>query len=434
MTEATKFIVAIVLFAVTYVLLLALPKYRAYVALGSAVLYLATTILPINKLLGSVDWNVIMMIGGTMGIVALFIKSEMPSLLAEKIIKKTPDVRWTVVALAFFAGLVSAFIDNVATVLMIAPIAITICKKLEISPVKCIIAIAISSNLQGAATLVGDTTSIMLGGYADMTFLDFFVYKGRMGLFFVVQISAILATAMLFFMFRKDKQKVDVESTTIVKDYFPSILLLLMIVLLIAASFLPDNLKIMVGDQDLTNGVICMSLMIIGIIKDVITEKNIKAVLTTIKEIDFFTLLLLGSLFVVIAGIKEAGVIDKLSEVFVNMSRGNLFAIYSIIVWFSVLLSAFIDNIPYVATMLPVVSGIAALMGVDPTVLYFGLISGATLGGNLTPIGASANITALGLLRKEGHEVNALTFMKISVPFTLIAVVTGYALIWLIWM
>ncbi|MGI6594416.1 MAG: SLC13 family permease [Christensenellales bacterium] len=433
MAESTKFIIAIVLFAVTYILLLALPKYRAYVALVSAVLYLAIGILPIKKLLESVDWNVLMMIGGTMGIVALFIKSEMPSLLAEKIIHKTPNVQWAMVSLSFFAGLVSAFIDNVATVLMIAPIALTICKKLEISPVNCIIAIAISSNLQGAATLVGDTTSIMLGGYANMTFLDFFIYRGKMGLFFVVQISAILATLLLLFVFRKDKQKITLEDQTKVKDFFPSVLLLLMIVLLIIASFLPAKAKIMAGELDLTNGVICVSLLLIGLIKEAITEKNVKVTLETVKEIDFFTLLLLGSLFVVIAGIKEAGVIDRLSEFFVSLSGGNLFAIYSILVWFSVLLSAFIDNIPYVATMLPVVSGIAALMGVDPTLLYFGLISGATLGGNLTPIGASANITALGILRKDGHEVKALQFMKISVPFTLIAVVTGYVLIWLVW-
>jgi Na+/H+ antiporter NhaD/arsenite permease-like protein len=430
----TKFIIAIVLFALTYVLLLVLPKYRAYVALVSAVLYISIGILPINKFFGSVDWNVLMMIGGTMGIVALFIKSEMPSLLAEKIIAKTPDVRWAVISLAFFAGIVSAFIDNVATVLMIAPIALTICKKLNISPVNCIIAIAISSNLQGAATLVGDTTSIMLGGYADMTFLDFFVFKGNMGLFFVVQISAILATLLLFFVFRKDKQKIIVENKTEVKDFFPSILLILMIMLLIIASFLPNNFKIMAGELDITNGVICISLLLIGIIKEIISEKNIKTVVKTIKEIDFFTLLLLGSLFVVIAGIREAGVIDKLSELFVKISGGNLFAIYSIIVWFSVLLSAFIDNIPYIATMLPVVSGIAALMGVDPTVLYFGLLSGATLGGNLTPIGASANIAALGILRKDGHNVKAWQFMKISIPVTLIAVISGYILIWLIWM
>jgi Na+/H+ antiporter NhaD/arsenite permease-like protein len=106
---------------------------------------------------------------------------------------------------------------------------------------------------------------------------------------------------------------------------------------------------------------------------------------------------------------------------------------YSLLVWASVIFSAFIDNIPYIATMLPVVSGIASIMGVDPTLFYFGLLSGATLGGNLTPIGASANITALGILRKGGFEVGTRQFMKISVPFTLAAVITGYILVWVVW-
>ena len=114
------------------------------------------------------------MIAGTMGIVSLFIESKMPALLADLIIEKMPNVKWAIVALALFAGIISAFVDNVATVLMVAPVAITISKKLKISPVNSIIAIAISSNLQGAATLVGDTTSILLGGHAGMNFLDFF--------------------------------------------------------------------------------------------------------------------------------------------------------------------------------------------------------------------------------------------------------------------
>ena len=104
----------------------------------------------------------------------------------------------------------------------------------------------------------------------------------------------------------------------------------------------------------------------------------------------------------------------------------------TLLVWASVLFSAFIDNIPYVATMLPVTAGIAQVLGVEPYILYFGLISGATLGGNLTPIGASANITALGILRRDGYEVSAGEFMRIGVPFTLTAVTVGYALIWLI--
>ena len=150
-----------------------------------------------------------------------------------------------------------------------------------------------------------------------------------------------------------------------------------------------------------------------------------------LKDMDYETLLLLASLFVVVGCIDQAGVIDKLAEGLAAIGGSNLFLMYTIIVFASVVVSAFVDNIPYVMTMLPVVAGVAASMGVNPTVLYFGLLVGATLGGNITPVGASANITGIGMLRKEGYEVKAKDFMKISVPFTLTAVLTGYAFIWL---
>jgi len=418
--------IAIILFTVTYVLLLVLPKYRAYIALASAAIFVITGILPVQHVLGAVDWNVIMMIAGTMGIVSLFTESKMPALLADMIIEKMPNVQWAIIALALFAGIISAFVDNVATVLMVAPVAITIARKLKISPVNSIIAIAISSNLQGAATLVGDTTSILLGGEAHMDFLDFFVYKGKPGLFFVVQAGAVLSAIVLLVLFRKEKEKIGTQERAVVTDYFPSFLLLETIILLIMVSFIPNKL-------DIANGLICMSLLVIGVVRDMIKNKNVKGIIKTVKEIDYFTLLLLAGLFIVIAGITEAGVVTKISEIFVTVSGGNLFAIFSLLVWASVILSAFIDNIPYVATMLPVVTGIAVRMGIDPTILYFGLIVGATLGGNLTPIVASANIAGLGILRKEGYEVKPLQFMKISVPFTIIAVLSGYLLVWLIW-
>jgi len=419
-------VIAIILFAVTYVLLLVFPKYRAYIALISAAIFVLAGILPVQNVFGAVDWNVIMMIAGTMGIVSLFTESKMPALLADMIIEKMPNVQWAIVALALFAGIISAFVDNVATVLMVAPVAITIARKLKISPVNSIIAIAISSNLQGAATLVGDTTSILLGGEAHMDFLDFFVYKGKPGMFFVVQAGAVLSAVVLMVLFRKEKEKIGTQERAVVTDYFPSFLLLGTIILLILVSFIPNRI-------DISNGLVCMSLLVIGVVRDVIKNKNMKGIIRAFKEIDYFTLLLLAGLFIVIAGITEAGVVTKISEIFVTVSGGNLFGIYSLLVWSSVILSAFIDNIPYVAAMLPVVTGIAVRMGIDPTILYFGLIVGATLGGNLTPIGASANIAGLGILRKEGYEVNPLQFMKISVPFTIIAVVSGYLLVWLIW-
>ena len=423
---------ALGLFILTYALLIFLPKHRAYVALASASAFIILGILPLEMVLPAVDWNVILMIAGTMGVVFFFIKSKMPSLLADTIIDRMPDVKWAIISLALLAGIISAFVDNVATVLMVAPVAVTIAKKLKISPVPGIIAIAISSNLQGAATLVGDTTSILLGSYAGLDFLDFFFYRGKPGMFWVVQAGALISTFVLMYVFRKDKQRIHLTERTVVTDYFPTFLLLGTILLLILASFIP-------GRPSMTNGMICVGLFIVGILREFLVSKSFKEAIQPAREIDYFTLLLLAGLFVVIAGITHAGVVDEIAKLFVRISGNNLFIIYTLIVWSSVILSAFIDNIPYIATMLPVVTSISAMMvstaGMqDPSVLlYFGLLSGATLGGNLTPIGASANIAALGILRKEGHEVSIGTFMKISVPFTLAAVTTAYVLIWLIW-
>ena len=422
-------VLALVLFLLTYVALLIFSKYRAFIALGSAALFGILGILPVYMVFGAVDWNVIMMIAGTMGTVYFFIKSKMPALMADRIIDKMPNVKWIIIALSLFAGIISAFVDNVATVLMIAPVALVVSKKLNISPVPAIIAIAISSNLQGAATLVGDTTSILLGKQAGMNFVDFFWYKGKPGLFFIVQLGAILSAVTLMVVFRNYKQKVSLQDKTVVQDYFPTAMLLGTIVLLILASFIPAESK-----PAITNGLICMGVMLIGLVREMIrSHKPEEAVKGILQEIDFFTLLLLSGLFVVIAGITEAGVVDEIGKAFASISGGNVFIAYTLIVWASVIFSAFIDNIPYVATMLPVTAVIASHLGVSPTVLYFGLLVGATLGGNLTPIGASANIAGIGILRKNGNAVKNWDFMKISIPFTLTAVASGYILVWLFW-
>ena len=419
-------VLALVIFAVTYVLMIALPKYRAYVAFLSALLFVVTGILPLNRVWAEIDWNVILMITGTMGVANLFIESRMPARLADLIIQKVPDIKWTIIALSLFAGIISAFVDNVATVLMVAPVAVTIARKLGVSPVPSVIAIAIASNLQGAATLVGDTTSILLGGYAGMDFLDFFWMDGRPGMFWIVQLSMVAATATLLLVFRRMNQRVDGDQLTPVDGYFASYLLSGTIILLILASFIPNKPAI-------TNGVICMTLMVIGLVYETVRRKRLAVLRRSLLEIDYFTLLLLASLFVVIGGIKAAGVIDAVAGIFVKIGGNSVFLMFSILVWASVLFSALIDNIPYVATMLPVVASIAAAMGIEPTVLYFGLLSGATLGGNLTPIGASANIMGIGILRKQGHEVSVGEFMKISVPYTLAAITTAYVLLWMLW-
>lgn len=418
-------ITALILFAITYVLMLAFQKYRPYIALASAAIFVISGMMPLANVMEYVDLNVLLMIAGTMGTVALMIESRMPNLMADVLLDHVPNVKWAIVALALFAGVVSAFIDNVATVLMIAPIGLAIAKKLNISPVSMIIAIAVSSNLQGAATLVGDTTAIMLGGYAGMNFLDFFFYQGKPSIFFAVEIGAVLSCVILLFLFRKEAAPVDKNDHTKVTNFVPTILLAGTVAALIIASLIPNT-------PDIINGIICTIIMLIGAIYNVIYKKDAKAFVEPIREIDFETILLLFGLFIVVGGITEMGVVDAIASIFTKLGGGNLFIIYTLIVWMSVVFSAFIDNIPYVATMLPVAQGIAASVGVDPTVLYFGLLSGATLGGNLTPIGASANITGIGILRKAGWEVKNSDFLRIGIPFTLAAIIPAYIYIWVL--
>lgn len=420
-------LLAIILFAISYVLILMFSKYRPYIALGSATIFILTGMLPARDILGALDFNVLMMIAGTMGLVALFIESKMPALLADFIMEKVPNVQWAAVALALFAGIISAFIDNVATVLMVAPVALAICKKLKINPVPFIIGISVSSNLQGAATLVGDTTSILLGSALDMSFLDFFWYHERPSIFFSVELGAIISALILAYLFRKEKGAIPkATERTKVTDYVPTVLLCGVIVLLIFASFIPNK-------PSITNGLICCVLLAIGLVYSYIRKKELSAITAPLKEIDFNTIGLLTGLFLMIGGISAQGVIDAAANLLAEAGGGNIFLLYTVVVWASVLISAFIDNIPYVATMIPVIAGLATSLGVDPTVLYFGLLSGATLGGNCTPIGASANITGIGILRKEGYEVKNSDFFRIGIPFTLAAIIPAYIYIWIMY-
>ena len=417
---------AIILFALTYVLMLTLSKYRTYIALASGVLFVVLGMLPLSEVLPSLDFNVLLMIAGTMGLVALFIESKMPSLLADLIMERVPNVQMAAVSLALFAGVISAFVDNVATVLMVAPVALEICKKLKTNPVPFIIGIAVSSNLQGAATLVGDTTAIMLGSALDMSFTDFFVYQGKPGMFFAVELGAVLSALILAWIFRKEKAPIPkAAARTKVTDYVPTVLLVGTIVALICASFIPNK-------PDITNGLICCVLLAVGLVYNYMKKKNMAAITQPLKAIDFETIGLLVGLFLMIGGITHEGVIDALAKLLADLGGGNVFLMYTIIVWASVLISAFIDNIPYVATMIPVIAGLAVEMGCDPTVFYFGLLSGATLGGNCTPIGASANITGIGILRREGYEVRNSDFFKIGIPFTLAAIIPAYIYLWII--
>ena len=421
-------LIALIMFICMYAVMIIKPKYRVHAAAVTAVLFIATGILPFAAIPAAINWNVLMMLLGTMIIVDYFIASKMPNLIAEFLLDHSKNVMWVTIYMSLFAGLVSAFIDNVATVLMIAPVGLAICTSLGISPVPMILCIAVSSNLQGAATLVGDTTSIMLGAYAGMDFTSFFFMNGKPGIFFAVELGALATIPIIMFLFRNEQAPLQgtIRERTKVTNYIPTVMLVMVVVLLILASFIPEK-------PDITNGLICICIAVLTIVITVVQSRSTKEAQHAIESVDVETLILLFSLFLVIAGVTAVGIIDDFAGFIVSAGGNNLFLLYTIVVWGSVLISAFVDNIPYVATMLPVLQTVTTILGIEPYVLYFGLLTGATLGGNLTPIGASANIAAVGILKKHGHETSFKDFMRIGVPFTLTAVFVGYLFIWFVW-
>ena len=417
---------AVFLFVLMYLLMIARPKERPVYALLTAAVFLVTGVLPVRNLLSVINWNVLMMISGTMIIVYYFIESQMPNLLADLLLERSGNVMWVTICMSLFAGVISAFIDNVATVLMVAPVGLAVCRKLKIDPTAMTLSIAVSSNLQGAATLVGDTTSILLGDYAKMNFLDFFWMKGRPGIFFAVELGALATVPIMMLLFRDLQEKVEAGEHTKVTGYAPTAVLIGMVLALITASFLPDT-------PDMTNGSICLVLALFSVIMNLVRKRDPENIRKALKAVDFETLGLLLGLFVVIGGLTNVGVIDDMAGLIIKYGGNNIFLLYTIVVWGSVLISAFVDNIPYVAALLPVLTAVTGTLGMEPYLLYFGLLSGATLGGNITPIGASANITAAGLLKKNGYEVSFGEFMRIGVPYTLTAVTVGYLSFWLLW-
>jgi Na+/H+ antiporter NhaD/arsenite permease-like protein len=286
------------------------------------------------------------------------------------------------------------------------------------------IAIAISSNLQGTATLIGDPPSMLLGGFAKMNFGDFFFYHGRPSIFFAVQVGALVSFFVLYFVFRGHKEKSQLIMVEKVKSWMPTVILTTLIILLAVSSFFDTGFTYMAG-------VLCMIFGVISILWEKFAAK--RSILEGIKSLDWETTFFLLGVFILVGSITLTGWIEVISSFLSGLVGKNIFLGYTLLVFVSVFVSAFVDNVPFLAAMLPVAISMSDKLQVNPSLFLFGLLIGASLGGNVTPIGASANIVACGLLKKEGYEVKFWDFVKIGLPFTLVAVSAAYLFVWFVW-
>ena len=415
---------SILIFLAAYILFVFFPRRRSWVAVLGSLLLVATGALTLSEAGRAVNWNVIGIYFGTLLVADIFMHSRVPAYLAEVIVDRSRNTAWAILAICALSGFISAFVENVATVMIVAPIALALAKKLEINPVNMLIAIAISSNLQGTATLIGDPPSMLLGGYAKFNFWHFFFYQGRPSVFFAVEIGALASFIALYYLFRRQRQKVKLVPVEKIKSWFPTVLLIVMILALALSSFFDPGFSWLAGTICLAFGLIAVFWALLG--------RHI-AFRTWYRTLDWDTGLFLAGVFILVGALTATGWIEILSEAIVGLIGGDVLIGYLLLLIFSVLVSAFVDNVPYLAAMLPVAMIMSQKLGVNPPLFLFALLIGACLGGNLTPIGASANIVACGLLKKEGHHVGFRQFFKVSLPFTASAVLAASVFVWLIW-
>jgi Na+/H+ antiporter NhaD/arsenite permease-like protein len=390
--------------------------------LGVAVLLLISAI-TFPQALSSININVLGVFLGTMILSSLFIFSGVPAYLACLLVDKSKSICMAMLLVCGLSGFISSFTENVATVLIVAPIALEIARAIKINPVPLLIGVALSANLQGTATMIGDSPSIILAMQSGMNFNDFFWMLKRPGIFFAVELGAVGAFLVLWLIFKKYKQPPHKIEIIRPKTWIPALLMSLMVFSLVISSFIKNKPQYSVA-------FICLSWALIGLVWH---ELKHRESISLVRNLDWQTFFFLIGIFILVGSLTYNGIIDDIAKYISSFTGQNAFFAYLLIVWMSVFISAFVDNIPYTIAMIPVAKIVAANLGMSMYPFLFGLLIGTCLGGNITPIGASCNVVTIGILRKQGYRVKFSDFVKIGLPFTLIAVLLGSLFIWAAW-
>ncbi len=377
-----------------------------------------------------INWNVLMIYVGSMTIAALFLYSKVPAKIADWLVQISPSTGIAVVLILAMTGIISIFVENVATVLVMAPIALSLCKKLKMNPTMFMVGLAVMSNLEGTATLVGDPPSMIFAAYAGYTFNDFFVHSGHLSIFFVVQAGLLAGCAFFFIVFSKLKEKTTVEKEPVISAV-PAYFLLSLIFGLALISFIPENIT---KAFPFISGSYVVLLGAGGILWYIFNQKKtLSESWELIKGLDWETIAFLIGIFIVVGAISETGLLNDFASFLASITGGSKIAGFILILAVSIIISGFVDNVPYIIVMLPVAGTLANSININPELYLFALLIGSCLGGNLTPFGASANVVAMGIVKKEGYPMNFAKWLKLGGSFTLITTAVAAAVLYLIW-
>lgn len=418
-------VVAILVFVGAYTLIATEWVHRVVVVLAGAGLMLLFRIVDASDAFSSeefgIDWNVIFLLFGMMVIVGVLRYTGLFEYLAIWSAKKARGRPYRVLALLLLiTGVASALLDNVTTVLLVAPVTVLICERLGVPPVPFLIAEALASNIGGTATLVGDPPNIIIASKAGLSYMDFIVNLGPLVL---ILLAVYIGMARWQFRGALDHHAERVRAVLSLDERDA----------LIRGPLLPRALAVLgvVTAGFLLQGVLgydpsVVALLGAGVLLLVAREDPT----IYLREVEWHTLVFFMGLFIMVGALVKVGVIDDLAKRAIDLVDGNLWLAVVLLLVLSGILSGVVDNIPYVATMAPLVAQLAHSMPGDAVVLWWALAIGADLGGNATSIGASANVVVLGVSERSGHKIGFVEWLRYGAPVTGVTLVVSLVYLW----
>ncbi|MEF2656366.1 MAG: ArsB/NhaD family transporter [Eggerthellaceae bacterium] len=416
----TAQIISIVIFVVVMALIISEKVHRTTAALAGAVTLILAGIITFDTGVEHIDFGTLGVLVGMMIFVAVVKNSgifEYLAIRAAKIAKGNP---WLIMVLfTLITAVLSAFLDNVTTVLLIGPVTYTVCKMLEINPIPFFITEIIASNVGGTATLIGDPPNIMIGSATGLTFFDFLAYDGP-----AVIVILVVSTIMYYFLYGK-KMGVSAEKQASImqlhaheaiksKSLFTKSVVM---IVLVAIAF------VMHGAVHVEPSVVALAAAAIMLI---ISRAEVEE---TLMDVEWSTIGFFAGLFVVVGGLAETGVIEMMAYALIDLTGGDMMITIIVLVWASAIISSFLDNIPLVATLIPIIQTMETT-GIDVMPLWWAVSLGACIGGIGTLIGASANVVLAGISGKYGHPISFMEYTKVGFPMMI--VFTAIACVYLV--
>lgn len=406
-------ITSVLVFVASMALIMSEKVHRSLVAIVGAMLLLMMHIISFDAAMSHIDFNTLGVLFGMMLFVAVVKVSGLFEFLAIKCAKLAKGNPWHVMVLfMLLTAVLSAFLDNVTTVLLIGPMTITVCKLLDVNPIPFFLVEILASNIGGTATLVGDPPNIMIGSAAGLTFADFIAYDAP-----VVVVILTAVTPVFYFAFgRKMKASSEMRANLMALDENSYVKNARLLKISVAMIFLVVVGFMLHGTLGVESSVIAM------IAAGIILLMSGERIEDALADVEWTTLTFFAGLFVIVGAMAETGVIEMLAYALIDVTGGNIFILMIVLLFGSAVISSFLDNIPFVATMIPILLTMEA-SGIDVTPLWWSLSLGACLGGNGTLIGASANVVLSDIAKRQGHEITFIHFMKVGFPIMLFTVV-----------